>query len=474
MPGYAGLRRATPAALFPRRQLNPETNDMKKRIVRLVAVCALLASAFSAPARPATVAPANSFVVVKGHGFYLSGQPYYYVGANYWYGSLLGLEKDRRRGVERLRRELDFLKARGVTNLRILGGAEGSGLINGVLRVGPPLQPRQGEFDESVLDGLDLVLSEMGKRGMKAIVFFSNNWEWSGGFQQYLTWNGLVPDELKTRKLTWDEQRDIVSKFYACEPCKESYNKQVNLILDRVNRYSGKRYTEDPAVMAWELANEPRPMRSAAAEAYRRWVRDVAAMIKAKDRNHLVTIGHEGRMGTEDMKLFEEIHADRNVDYLTIHIWPKNWGWFTGHEIEKGFPTVVEKTMSYIEEHLRVAERLGKPLVVEEFGLPRDGHSFAITAPTSLRDAFYGRIFSLLEKHAASGGHLAGTNFWAFGGTARPVKGQLFWKAGDSYMGDPPMEEQGLNTVFDSDQSTWRLIGAVSKSLENARRRSVK
>ena len=436
---------------------------------------ALLAAAFFAPALPAAAAAGgDSFVVVRGHNFYVGGKPYYYAGTNYWYGSLLGLEKDRRRGVERLRRELDFLKANGVTNLRLMAGAEGSGMINGVTRVGPPLQPRQGEFDEAVLEGLDLVLAEMGRRGLKAIVFFSNNWEWSGGFQQYLTWNGRVPEALRTRKLTWDEQRDIVSGFYSCEPCKEAYNRQVNLILGRANKYTGKRYTEDPAVMAWELANEPRPMRPAAADAYRRWVAGVAAMIKSKDRNHLVTIGHEGYMGTDDMKLYEEIHADRNVDYLTIHIWPKNWGWFKGHEVEESFPGVVEKTLAYIEEHLRVAERLGKPLVVEEFGLPRDRHSFDPGAPTTLRDALYGKVFSVLERHAASGGHVAGVNFWAFGGTARPVKGQTFWKEGDPYMGDPPMEEQGLNTVFDSDKSTWGVIKSLSRSLEKSRGRPFK
>jgi mannan endo-1,4-beta-mannosidase len=43
-------------------------------------------------------------------------------------------------------------------------------------------------------------------------------------------------------------------------------------------------------------------------------------------------------------------------------------------------------------------------------------------------------------------------------------KGQIFWKAGDDYMGDPPMEEQGLNTVFDGD-STWKVIGNVGKTV---------
>ena len=147
-------------------------------------------------------AQAASFVTVKGHQFVADGKPYYFVGTNYWYGSLLGLEKDKKRGIERLRKELDFLKANGVTNLRLLGGAEGSGMINGVIRVGPPLQPEQGRFNVDVLNGLDIVLSEMGKRDMKAVIFISNNWEWSGGFQQYLIWNGLVPDDQKTRKLT--------------------------------------------------------------------------------------------------------------------------------------------------------------------------------------------------------------------------------------------------------------------------------
>jgi mannan endo-1,4-beta-mannosidase len=311
----------------------------------------------------------------------------------------------------------------------------------------------------------------MGKRDLKAVVFLSNNWEWSGGFQQYLIWNGKVPEELKTRKLSWDEQRDVVSQFYGCAPCAEGYAKQLGLLLDRVNTYSKRKYTEDPAIMAWELANEPRPMRPAAAESYKRWVGDTAALIKSKDRNHLVVVGHEGRMGTDDLKLFEEIHADRNIDYLTIHIWPKNWSWFKGHEIEADFPSVVEKTLAYVEEHLGVAERLNKPLVLEEFGLPRDGHSFDPAAPTTLRDQLYAQVFGLLTRHAAAGGHVAGANFWAFGGAARPVRGQTFWKEGDDYTGDPPMEEQGLNSVFDGDATTWRLIKSTTRDLEKSRSR---
>ncbi len=214
----------------------------------------------------------------------------------------------------------------------------------------------------------------------------SNNWEWSGGFQQYLIWNGKVPEDQKTRKLTWDEQRDIVSKFYTCEPCKKSYNKQVNLILNRTNKYNRKKYIDEPSIMAWELANEPRPMRPVANDAYKKWIADVAAMIKAKDKNHLVCIGHEGFMGTESLPLFEEIHADKNIDYVTIHVWAKNWGWFQSDKVAEGFPNVIERATSYIDQHLLIAKKLDKPMVIEEFGLPRNEQSFDIKSSTSLRD----------------------------------------------------------------------------------------
>ncbi|HQU85416.1 MAG TPA: cellulase family glycosylhydrolase [Pyrinomonadaceae bacterium] len=416
---------------------------------------AFLLSAFCA----LSVFAHKGFVEVKNHQFVIDGKPYYFIGTNYWYGTLLGLEKDKKRGIERLRKELDFLKKNGVTNLRIMAGAEGEGLINGVTRVGPPLQPVQGKFNVEMLDGLDIILAEMGKRNLKAIIFFSNNWEWSGGFQQYLTWNNLVPKDQLTRKLTWDEQRDIVSKFYGCEPCKRAYNEQVNLILNRTNKITKKKYVDDTAIMAWELANEPRPMRSFAVEDYKKWIADVSASIKAKDKNHLVTLGHEGFMGTESLPLFEEIHRDKNVDYLTIHVWAKNWGWFKEDKVAEGFPNVVEKATAYVNEHIDVAKKLNKPLVIEEFGLPRNAQSFDISASTSLRDEYYAKMFSFI------GGHVAGANFWAFGGTSRPVKDQIFWKKGDDYMGDPPMEEQGLNTVFDSDAATWTVINKYSREV---------
>jgi mannan endo-1,4-beta-mannosidase len=401
----------------------------------------------------------SPFVKVKDHQFILNNKPWYYIGTNYWYGGLLAIVKDPVKGKERLKKELDFLHANGVNNLRVLAGVEGTGNINGVKRVAPSLQTEQGKFNTDLLKGLDYLLVEMGKRNMKAIIFLSNNWEWSGGFLQYLNWNGLLPDSIMRRKLTWDENRDYVKQFYTCDACKEAYRLQVKLIVNRVNTITRKPYKADAAIMSWELANEPRPMRADAIPDYTKWIDDASTLVKSFDKNHLVTTGAEGDMGAENLETFEAIHAFKNIDYLTIHIWPKNWGWFSDTAINKSFNSIVTRTTDYISRHSQVAIRLDKPLVVEEFGLPRDLHSFVNGSGTNLRDNYFRTIFTMVNNSRKTKGVIAGCNFWGFGGNGRAAKnGNYWWSEGDDYLGDPPPEEQGLNSVFDNDTTTWKLI----------------
>ena len=406
----------------------------------------------------------GSFVTVKNHQLSVNDKPLYYVGTNYWYGGLIGLEKNPKRGIERLKAELDFLQQKGVRNLRILAGAEGEGLAMGTNRVQPPLQKTKAVFDTSYLNGLDILLSEMAKRNMKAVIFLSNNWEWSGGFLQYLRWNDMISDSVFRHSMSWDDTRDYISKFYSCKDCIADYFKQVNLLLEHTNKITNIKLADDPAIMAWEIANEPRPMRPAAIEDYKRWIAAVASFIKQKDKHHLVTIGTEGYIGTENKRIYQIIHADKNIDYLTIHIWPKNWDWFHGKDIAGGMNSVIAKTRQYITDHVEIATQLNKPLVIEEFGLPRDGQVFTPGSPTRYRDQYYREIFSILQKNKTENGTIAGVNFWSYAGNIKPAHER--WQEGDEYIGDPPMEEQGLNAVFNADISTWQLIEKVTKTLQ--------
>jgi len=182
-------------------------------------------------------------------------------------------------------------------------------------------------------------------------------------------------------------------------------------------------------------------------------------LLQELDKNHLVTTGTEGRHGCEQkMEVFERIHADPNIDYLVMHIWPKNWGWLDIKDIEGTLDTALVLTNRYINDHLDVAVRLNKPIVLEEFGLPRDFHGFSLQEPTESRDRYYSNAFGQVLEHAGRLGPLAGCNIWAYAGEGRAAEGRIHWLTGDDYLGDPPQEEQGLNSVFNTDST----VGVIS------------
>jgi mannan endo-1,4-beta-mannosidase len=410
-------------------------------------------------------APKDHFVKVDGVNFTIDGNPYYFVGTNYWYGAILG---SKGRGGDRIRliRELDLLKEMGVTNLRVLVGAEGPD--NQPYRVTPALQLAPGVYNDTIFDGLDFLMAEMGKRQMRAVLFLNNTWEWSGGFSQYVNWNGggdipypqIAPN-------TWPQFMAYASQFLTCDSCRLQFKAHIKHVLGRTNRYTNVKYTDDPWIMTWEIANEPRALVDEKKEVFAEWIEETAAYIKSLDANHLVTTGTEGSHGCQnDMELFRSIHSSKNIDYLVFHIWPKNWGWIDESDIPGSIDAGIAKTDAYFDSHLEVAKQLNKPAVFEEFGLPRDNHLFSLDDPTTARDKYYGHAFSKVEENAASGGALAGTNFWAFGGYARHTGDSPFWKNGDDLMGDPPQEEQGLNAVFDTD-STIDLIKAHAAKLND-------
>ncbi|MFM2292751.1 MAG: hypothetical protein RIS29_2564 [Bacteroidota bacterium] len=394
------------------------------------------------------ISAGKSFVRMQRGQFMLDGKPYYYVGTNFWYGAILG-SKGEGGNRERLLRELDFMKAHGIDNLRVLIGADGE---NGVpSKVEPTLQKKPGVYNDSIFDGLDFLLAEMSKRNMKAVLFFTNSWEWSGGYSQYLNWVGMGKNPVPSVD-GWPAYMNYVKQYAGNKACKELLKKHIRKVMMRTNRYTGKKYTDDSAIFAWQIGNEPRAFSDENKPLFAAWLKEISAYIKLLDKNHLLTIGSEGSWGCEnDLRLFEQIHADKNIDYLTMHIWPKNWSWLDVKNMPGTLQNSIDKTAEYMQQHIDVAHRLKKPIVMEEFGFPRDHHQYNATDGTSLRDQYYASVFAKVLESSKKGDVLAGCNFWAWGGEARPNGSHIFWQKGDDYMGDPAQEEQGLNSVFDTD-----------------------
>ena len=430
---------------------------MKKQFLLLTVLLFLLGACAPKPAE-------HSFIKVNADGqFVRDGKPYYFVGTNFWYGAILGSEGDGG-NRERLHKELDFLKSIGINNLRVLVGADGE---NGIkTRVEPSLQVAPGVYNDTILAGLDYFMNELRERDMTAVLYLNNSWEWSGGYSDYLQWSGHG-DAVVPAVDGWPAYMEYVKQFPQSDSAKALFANHVNYIVSRTNRYNQIKYVDDPTIMSWQIGNEPRAFSDENKEPFARWMADVAAQIKSLDPNHMVSSGSEGSWGCEmDMNLFEKIHADPNINYLNIHIWPYNWSWVKADSLKELLPRAKENTKKYIDDHMVIARKYSKPIVLEEFGFPRDGFSFSKEAPTTARDEYYRYVFDLIRQDRESGGLFAGCNFWAWGGFAGQNPDHVFWEKGDDYTGDPAQEQQGLNSVFATD-STIEIIKAENRKLQN-------
>jgi len=426
----------------------------------LVGSAALLAGCATAPLVPPP-SPAQ-FVRREHKRFVLGNETYRYAGTNMWYAAYLGADAPFG-NRERLRREFDRLQALGISNVRILGSSELSPLKNSIT---PAFRTQSSEYNESLLRGLDFALAEMGKRGMRAVIYLTNFWEWSGGMMTYLYWtNGGRYINMNDPAHPWPEFADMASGFYESAAATNLYYDYVRAVVTRRNTVTGQLYRDDPAIMSWQLANEPRPGGSEEAgrknmPAYLGWIEGTARSIKSLDPNHLVCTGSEGTQGcldSDDCVL--DAHFTAAIDYVTAHIWPQNWSWADPKDLAGTWPTVESKTRDYIARQVAIAAQLHRPLVIEEFGFPRDDGGFEPGTSTTFKDRFYSLIYGAVLDSVRSGGPIAGSNFWAWGGEGRAQHPDMHFVRGDtSYVGDPPHEPQGWYSVFDTDLSTQALI----------------
>lgn len=437
----------------------------------LLPACSSGASAQRAPQNAASSMnrPTSGFVRRQGKQLLLEGEAYRFVGANLWYGAYLGADAEYGDRA-RLGRELDRLQALGVSNVRLLASAE-EGPLKSSIRPG---FRTQDAWNETLLEGLDYCMAEVGRRGLKAVLYLTNFWEWSGGMGSYLWYATGRYLDMGDPAHPWPAFPDHNAAFYSTPAAVELFREHVRKVVSRTNRVTGRAYADDPALMAWQLCNEPRPGASEptisrALPAYYAWIDSSAELIRSLDPHHLVSLGQEGTIaadGREDVVL----RAHASIDYLTAHVWPLNWGWVKGEDLPGTWEAGAAKAREYLELQESLASSLDKPLVIEEFGFPRDGEKYAPSAPTSFRERYYALVYEAVEASVAAGGPICGSNFWAWNGEARAQHADYRFRDGDRrYMGDPPHEPQGWYGNFDSDGPMLELIRTHAAKLHAAR-----
>ncbi len=92
--------------------------------------------------------------------------------------------------------------------------------------------------------GLEMVnyaLHAARESGIKVILVLTNNWKDFGGMDQYLTWYGLTKHY----------------QFYTDDRVRTAFKDWATHLVNHKNSIDGMLYRDDPAIFAWELANEP-------------------------------------------------------------------------------------------------------------------------------------------------------------------------------------------------------------------------
>ena len=208
------------------------------------------------------------------------------------------------------------------------------------------------------LEKLDFVLHHARRLDLKVIVTLTNSWRDFGGMDQYLTWYGLGKHHL----------------FYTDERVRKAYRAWAHHLITRVNSIDGTLYSEDPAIFAWELANEPRTTTDENFDSQTgwdtstitNWAHEMSAYIKFLDQNHMVSVGDEGFLNengghfterAEGGVDHEALTALPDIDFGTFHFYPDHW------KVSPQFGN------EWIERHLLIARRLDKPTILEEYGL---------------------------------------------------------------------------------------------------------
>jgi endo-1,4-beta-mannosidase len=214
--------------------------------------------------------------------------------------------------------------------------------------------------------------------------------------------------------------------FYDREDLCQQFENWIRYLALRYNPLTGRLYRDEPAILAWELANEPRchsdrglPARGDCVSSGRilSWIKRMSATLKNCDPNHLVAVGDEGFFKRSASSNFlydgssgidaEELLEVPSIDFGTFHLFPQAWN--QNREFGK----------SWIQQHLRLARQAGKPMLLEEFGVSL-GDGFVADAAD--RDSLYS---DWLAAVAAEGG--AGTLFWMLAGVG--PDGQRFQNA---------------------------------------------
>ncbi|KAF9464694.1 glycoside hydrolase family 5 protein [Collybia nuda] len=254
--------------------------------------------------------PPPQFVQTQGGSFFVNGSQFQFVGTNAYWLHALNSDQD-------IDNTLASIAAANITVVRTWG-------FNDVETI-----PENGTWFQHISNGtitinngtnglqrLDKVMELAQKHGIYILLSLTNNWNphplddpGTAGGTRLVTndtrpRNTLSNDyggmDLYVRQLGSSQHHD---QFYTNDTIITAFKDYTTAIVSR--------YKDNPFVIGWELANDPRCGSSLPASpscetrVVTRWHSDVAQHVNSQDPNHLVASGNQGFVCPDCPKLFQ-------------------------------------------------------------------------------------------------------------------------------------------------------------------------
>lgn len=377
-------------------------------------------------------ASGDDFIRTSGVRFVLNGNPYYANGFNAYWLMYVASDPSQRPKVSAAFREAS---SHGLTVARSWAFSDGGYR---------PLQYSPGSYNNQMFKGLDFVIAEARRYGIKLILSLVNNYESFGGKKQYVNWA-----RSRGQYLVSDDD------FFKNPVVKGYYKSHVKTVLNRYNSLTGIVYKNDPTIMAWELMNEPRCTSDPSGRTIEAWIMEMASFVKSIDRNHLLEAGLEGFYGNASPQR-KRLHPGINIgtdfiannrihgiDFATLHSYPDQWLSGSNDQSQLLFLN------NWLNTHIRDAQYvLRKPLLLTEFGKSSKDSGFS----TYQRDLLFNVVYYKIYSSAKRGGAVSGGLFW-----------QLLTQGMDSF-------RDGYEIVLSESSSTANLIAQQSHKLYQIRK----
>jgi mannan endo-1,4-beta-mannosidase len=332
-------------------------------LLPLLGACAGVDTASEAPAAEQSVVntSGNQFVKQNGARLALNGKEFRAVGTNVYY---LGYKSPQM--VDDV---LERAAAQGANVVRTWAAYE-TGKLDGTMstfgkadgvvyyQYWDGTAPAYNDGPDG-LERLDYAVYKAGQLGIRLVLPLVNNWNAFGGMDQYVRWaGGQYHDE-----------------FYTNPTIKGWYKNWVSHLLNRTNKFTGVAYKNDPTILSFELANEPRCKGSGAypaspscnTQTLISWADEMSQYINSIASKHLLAVGDEGFYcipGATDWTENCSEGVDTvafaklpQIDFLSFHMYPDHW--------EKD----AAWGKQWIARHIADAKKANKPILLDEFGL---------------------------------------------------------------------------------------------------------